>query len=478
MSSVLFKENAVDAQGPPRTPSIVAAPGLAEDGLPLPRRAMAVAALLTATVLVVLDGAIANVALPSIERALAVSAADSVWVVAAYQLGVVVALLPCAALGESYGGRKVFLAGVALFAAASALCALSINLPMLAAARFLQGLGGGAIMALGMMLLRFACPQRLIGRAIAWNAMVIALSSAAGPGVGAAILAIADWSWLFAVNLPIAALVLVAGRALPGPKGTGRAIDRVSAAINALMFALFVFGADDIAAQPGRAAALILGAALCLALLIRRERKREAPLIPIDLLRNGSFRLAAIASVCCFSAQMMGIVALPFYFQRELGESVVATGLLMTPWPIAVAIAAPISGRLTERVSTALICAVGGGCLALGLALAGAWPTGAGRDMAPIILGMVLAGTGFGLFQTANNRILLLSAPKARSGAAGGAQGTARLLGQTIGAVGMGLLFDAMPADAAPRVGLIVAALWALAASAVSALRLRQERRG
>ncbi|HLJ72218.1 MAG TPA: MFS transporter [Roseiarcus sp.] len=476
MSSVLSAEIAARGKRDPQTPALGAAPRAVEDGLPLPRRAVALGALLAATVLVVLDGAIANVALPSIAHALDVSSADCVWVVAAYQLGVVVALLPCAALGESYGGRKVFVAGISVFAAASALCALAPNLPLLAAARFIQGIGGGAIMALGPMMLRFASPQRLIGRVIAWNAMVIALSSAAGPGVGAAILAIADWPWLFAVNLPIAALVLVAGRALPGPRGTGCSLDLVSAAINTCMFALFVFGGDRIAAQPGRGAAMILGAVLCLAALVRRERAREAPLVPIDLLRSGAFRLAAIASVCCFAAQMMGIVALPFYFQRELGESVVATGLLMTPWPIAVALAAPISARLSDRVSTALICAAGGACLALGLALAGAWPLR--HDLAPIIVGTILAGIGFGLFQTANNRILLLSAPKARSGAAGGAQGTARLLGQTIGAVGMGLLFELASAGAAPRIGLVVAALCALSASGVSALRLRREGRG
>ncbi len=475
MSSVLSREIATQEKSGPRNASIDAAPRAAEDGLRLPRRTAAVVALLVATVLVVLDGAIANVALPSIAHALEVSSADCVWVVAAYQLGVVVALLPCAALGESYGGRKVFVAGVAVFVAASGLCALSTSLPLLAAARFIQGIGAGAIMALGMMMLRFACPQRLIGRAIAWNAMVIALSSAAGPGVGAAILAIADWPWLFAVNLPIGALVLIASRALPGPNGTGRPLDLISAAINACMFALFVFGADSIATQPQRGVALILGAALCLAALIRRERTREAPLIPIDLLRGGSFRLAAIASVCCFSGQMMGIVALPFYFQRELGQSVVATGLLMTPWPIAVAIAAPFSGRLADRVSTALLCAGGAACLALGLALAGTWP--AGRDFLPIVVGAILAGTGFGFFQTANNRILLLSAPKACSGAAGGAQGTARLLGQTIGAVGMALLFETAPAAAAPRIGLVVAALCALSASGVSALGMRSEGR-
>ncbi|HLJ72909.1 MAG TPA: MFS transporter [Roseiarcus sp.] len=450
--------------------------GPSADGLAPPRLFLAIGAILAATVLVVLDGAIANVALPSISRALRVSAADCVWVVTSYQLGVVIALLPCAALGESFGGRRIFLAGAALFTGASMLCALSGSLAELAAARFIQGIGAGAIMALGAMMLRFAFPQRLLGRAIAWNAMVIALSAAAGPGVGSAILAVADWPWLFAVNLPIGALVIAAGQALPRPEGTGRSLDLVSAALNAGLFAMAVIGADSVATRPALGMALALGAALFLVALVRRERRRAAPLIPIDLLREGSFRLAAIASVCCFSGQMMAIVALPFYFQRELGQSVFSTGLLMTPWPLAVAIAAPISGRLTERVSTAKICAAGGACLALGTALAGAWPIG--RDFAPIVVGMILAGAGFGLFQTANNRILLLSAPKARSGAAGGAQGTARLLGQTIGAVGMALLFEMAPAGAAPRIGLIVAALCALAASGVSALRMRREGRG
>jgi DHA2 family multidrug resistance protein-like MFS transporter len=474
MSSVLARDSARENDSHP--PLIDARPRPVEDGLPAPRLYLALGAAFAATVLVVLDGAIANVALPSISHAMRVSAADCVWVVTSYQLGVVIALLPCAALGESFGARKVFLAGAALFAAASALCALSGTLPELAAARFVQGVGGGAIMALGPMMLRFVCSPRLIGGVIAGNAMVIALSAAAGPGVGASILAIADWPWLFAVNLPIGALVLALGEALPRVEGTGRRLDLFSAALSAGMFVLFVIGADDVVARPSLGVALLSGAALSLVALVRRERRREAPLIPIDLLRSVSFRLAAIASVCCFAGQTMGIVALPFYFQRGLGESVVATGLLMTPWPLAVAIAAPISGRLAARVSTAKICAAGAACLALGLLLAGAWP--AGRGVALILLGTVLAGAGFGLFQTANNRILLLSAPKARSGASGGAQGTARLLGQTIGAVGMALLFELASAAAAPRIGLAVAALCAAAAGAVSALRMRSEGRG
>ena len=129
-------------------------------GLQEPRRTVAIASVLAAMVLVVLDAAIANVALPTIARSLQVTPAMSVWVITAYQTALVMALLPCAALGESLGYRRVFTAGVALFTAASVLCALSPSLPWLVAARFLQGLGGAAVMALGVALLRVVVPHR------------------------------------------------------------------------------------------------------------------------------------------------------------------------------------------------------------------------------------------------------------------------------------------------------------------------------
>jgi len=141
----------------------------ASSGLQGPRRSAAIAAVLAAMVLAVLDAAIANVALPSMERSLQVTPGMSVWIITAYQTALVMGLLPCAALGESLGYRRVFMAGVALFTAASALCALSPSLPWLVAARFLQGLGGAAIMALGIALLRLVVPRRQLGAAIGWT---------------------------------------------------------------------------------------------------------------------------------------------------------------------------------------------------------------------------------------------------------------------------------------------------------------------
>ena len=442
----------------------------ANEGLPLPRRYYATLAILATMVLVVLDGAIANVALPTIATSLNVSPASSVWVVSGYQLALVMALLPCAALGESLGLRRVFIGGVALFTAASLLCSLSPSLPWLVATRFVQGLGGAAVMALGIALMRFTYPHHLLGAVIGWNATVIALSAAAGPTIGSAILAASSWPWLFAVNLPVGAVVLVAALALPQPPGTGHKLDLVSAALNAAAFACLVLGVDRATNQPKVAAALLVVSFASFVALVRREMPRQAPLVPLDLLRSRPFRISVIASVCCFAGQMASYVALPFYLQNSLGQDTITTGLYMTPWPLVVAVAGPVSGRLADRVPNGLLCAVGGALLALGLALAAFWPVhGSPWPLVPFLM---LCGLGFGVFQTPNNRNMLLSAPRERSGAAGGMQGTARLLGQTAGAVIMTVLFTLTSPVAAPQIGLAVAAVLALAAGLVSAMRI------
>lgn len=442
-------------------------------GLPAPRRSYATLAIMAAMVLVVLDGAIANIALPTIASSFQVSPAASVWVVSSYQMALVMALLPCAALGESWGLRRTFTAGVFIFTGASLLCALSPSLPWLIAARFIQGLGGAAVMALGIALMRFTYPHRLVGAVIGWNATVIALSAAAGPTVGSTILVISSWQWLFAINLPIGAIVLLAALALPQPAGSRRTLDMASVALNATAFASLVLGVDRITSEPGLAAALLVTSVASFAALVRRETPRPAPLIPLDLLANRPFRISVIASVCCFAGQMASYIALPFYFQHSLGLDAFTTGLYMTPWPLVVAIAGPLSGRMSDRFSTGLLCAAGGGFLALGLALVALWPIQ--KDPWPLVPFLMLGGFGFGIFQTPNNRNMLLSAPRERSGSAGGMQATARLLGQTLGSVIMAMLFTLTSSAAAPRIGLAVSAVLALVAGLVSTMRIERD---
>lgn len=446
---------------------------LADDGLPAPRRHFAVGVLLLSLVLVVLDGAIANVALPSIALSLGAHPSDTVWVVSAYQLAVLVALLPCGALGEIFGPRRVFLLGVALFTLASTACALAGNLPLLVAARFTQGLGAGAIMGLAAMNLRTAVPQRMLGTIIGFNAMTIAISAAAGPAVAGAILSVASWPWLFAVNIPLGAIILLSGRFLGHMEGVRRRINVPAMLASTAMFILFFSGAEQIATAPGSGAILIGISILFLLAVLRLERNTSTPIVPTDLLSEPGFRVAVTASVACFTGQMLAYVALPFYLHHTMGMTPALTGLYMMPWPVATIIMAPIAGRLADRIKTAWLCASGGGLLALGLLIAGLFPPDA-KGIA-FLIGTTLAGAGFGLFQTPNNRILLLSAPKARSGAAGAMQGTARLLGQTMGAISMSIIFVLVPVDNAPKIALVIAGACAAVSALVSLSRARFE---
>ncbi len=440
-----------------------------------PASAAAVASVLGATVLVVLSAAMANVALPALAHAFRVSPAAAVRVVGAYQLGLVMALLPAAALAESVGPRRVFTAGIVGFTCASAACVVAPSLEALIVARFLQGVGGAAAMALGVALLRFAVPPARMTSVIAWNALAVAGSTAAAPSLGAVLLASARWPWLFAVNLPLGLAVLLATRALPDVPGTGRPVDRMSMAWSAGAFGALFVGVERLPLEPVFGGLAIALAGLLARLVLRRESPKETPAIPLDLLRSRTTRLAALASMVCFAGQGAALVALPFLLQRSFDQEALSIGLLITPWPLGVALTAPVAGRLADRIASGWLCASGASVLAVGLGALALFPTHLDpRWLTPFV---ALAGVGFGLFQVPNNRTLLLDAPRARSAAAGALQATARLSGQTAGSVLMTLTFLLAPLDAAPRIGLAAGAVAALAAGAISLLRAESSAR-
>lgn len=441
----------------------------AEDGLSQPRRGLAIAAVLSAMTLVVLDAGMANVALPTLAQVLRAPPGDTVMVVTSYQLALVMMLFPCAALGERFGNRQVFQAGVGVFVLGSILCAAAPTLPLLVAARFVQGLGGSAVMALGVALLRFSVPRDQLGAAVGWNALTVAMASAAAPTIGALIIARFDWPWLFLVNLPVGAIALLASRSLPAVAPTTRSVDFVSLALNGAVFALLVLGAEGLARSLAVGFAMGGAGLLALVILVRREMPKSAPLVPIDLLRDRSFRISVIASLCCFVGQAAAMIALPFHLQHGFGQSPLAAGLYMSAWPLAVAVTSTVAGRLSDRMPTAWLCAMGGAILAGGLALISLWPVSG--DVRALAAFAALCGIGFGLFQTPNNRNMFLSAPPARSGAAGSLQGAARLSGQTGGAILVTLLFGLFSLTGASRVGLGIAAALALVAGLVSLLR-------
>jgi DHA2 family multidrug resistance protein-like MFS transporter len=439
-------------------------------------RYWAVAVIALGITLAVLDSAIANVALPTIARNLHASAATAIWVVNAYQLSITISLLPLASLGDRIGYQRVYTAGLVLFTAASLGCALSGSLAALACMRVIQGFGAAGIMSVNTALVRLIYPRTQLGRGVAINAMVVAISSAIGPTVASAVLSVASWPWLFAINVPIGiAATLGALKILPVNPGRRSPYDYVSALMNALVFGLLIFAIDGFGhgERIGYALAQLLAAALIGYFFVRRQLTQSAPLLPIDLLRIPVFALSIITSICSFSAQMLAFVSLPFLLQSTFGLSQVQTGLLITPWPFAIVFAAPLSGVLSDRYSAGLLGGIGLAVLSLGLLLLAT--LGAHPAPADIAWRMALCGIGFGLFQSPNNRTLLASAPRERSGGASGMLGTARLTGQTLGAALVALIFSIAPAHGA-TISLYVGAAFAVVAALVSTLRVMQPR--
>jgi DHA2 family multidrug resistance protein-like MFS transporter len=446
-----------------------------EDGLPTPRRYWSAAAIWLALSMAVLDGAIANVALPTIADDLGASAATSVWIVNAYQLTITVLLLPLAALGDRLGYRRIYIPGLALFTLGSLGCAMAPGLTALILARVFQGVGAACIMSMNAALVRATYPASMLGRGIGYNALVLSGSAAAGPTLAALILSVASWPWLFLVNLPIGiAAIIVGSRCLPEARGSHAGFDWVSAVLSAAMMGCTVFGAEtaarDSAAVGG---ALIVTGIAAGALLVRRERGDSAPLFPLDLLRIRIFAMSIATSTVSFAAQMLAFVTLPFLFQSVLGRSVFETGLLMTPWPLALGVIAPFAGRLADRVRAGTIGGIGLAIFAFGLFMLSR--LGTAPSTFDIVWRMALCGLGFGLFQSPNNRTIISSAPRERSGAAGGMLATARLLGQTSGAVAVAVAFHLSGVAASPRL-LALSAVAAAIAAVLSLLRLTSPR--
>jgi len=444
----------------------------AEQGLPLPQRYWAILVVAFGITLSVLDSAIANVALPTIARTLHASPADSIWVVNAYQLAITVSLLPLSSLGDRIGYSRVYLGGMVLFTVASFGCALSGSLPVLALARVVQGLGAAGIMSVNTALVRVIYPPDKLGRGVSINASVVAISSVLGPTVASGVLSIAPWPWLFAINVPIGIVAFTLGmKALPRTPGHRQPYDFLSALMNAVVFGLVITAVDGLGHGEHRAfiVAELAVAAVIGYFFVQRQLSRPAPLLPIDLLRIPVFALSILTSVCSFTAQMIAFVSLPFLMQYTFGMTQVQTGLLMTPWPFVIVFVAPLAGVLSDRYSAGVLGGVGLAVMTVGLLLLAT----VGTHPAPFDIGwrMALCGLGFGFFQAPNNRQMLSSAPRNRSGGASGMLSTARLTGQTLGAALVALIFGLAP-QRSSAIALFVAAGFAAAAALVSTLRI------
>lgn len=453
------------------------------DGLPTPARHWAMGTVILGIGMSVLDSTMVTLALPAIVRDLQINEADGVWLLNAYQLAVLVLLLPLAMVGDLFGYRRVYLAGVVLFMLASVGSVLATDATQLAVARALQGAGAAGLFAVNAALVRLVYPSRLLGRGIAINSAVVAVASVAGPAVAAGILSLGPWPWLFAVNIPFALVVLVLGwKSLPpnrAPAPAGTRIPWLDGVLNAAMFLLLFLGLQRLVPQgampaaPGLALAMVGCGVVVAVVYVRRQLRQAVPLLPLDLLAIPVFRLSMGTSVAAFGAQTLAAVALPFLLLDGLQRSAAQAGWLLAAWPLGTVLVAPLAGRLIGRHPSGLLGGIGLGLLAAGLLALALLP--AHPSVLALAWPLAVCGIGFGLFQSPNNHTIVTAAPPHRSGGAAGMLGTARLTGQSLGALLLGLLYglQAGQPGRVPALALLLAAGLAAIGGVTSLLRVR-----
>lgn len=397
------------------------------------RNYAAIVAILLVLVMTVLDVTVVNVALPVLAVKFGVSDSYTVWIITVYQLVITMLLLPLSSVGDLYSYRRTFLTGVVIFTLASVLCAVSNSFAMIIVSRALQGIGAASVMGVNIALTRLIYPREVLGRGLALNAMVIAIATAAGPTIAGAILSMASWHWLFLINLPFGIAAFFIGRKLlPAnpPKPDKPKFDWVSAAENTVVFGLIFYSLGSFARKGDFVVCLsLLMAGIVVGVFyVRRQLSRPAPMLPVDLFRIRLYSLSIITSICSFIAQNVAMIALPFLFLNSFGFSAITTGMLMTPWPLATMVVAPLAARFVERHNPGATAAAGMGVYAAGILLLLLLP-GEGVSVWNIAWRMAVCGVGFGMFQTPNNIVMVIATPVHRTGGAGGMQSTARLVG-------------------------------------------------
>jgi MFS transporter, DHA2 family, multidrug resistance protein len=395
----------------------------------------------------------------------------SIWVVNAFQLAVTATLFTFASLGGLKGSARVYRVGVIVFILGSLFSALSRSLPELIAARALQGIGASGIMSLSPALLRDIFPSSQLGRALGLNALVVATAAAAGPTVGGLLLSVSSWPILFAVNIPLGLANVVLNRALPDDRRNEGQLDVPSAISSALGFALTIYGLDGFAHnEPPAMIAIPLAIGLISGwYFVRRQFRLPRPMIALDLFHVPTFAIASATSLATFTAQGIAYVALPFFFQVALGRTPLQSGLLLSSWPLATAIVAPIAGRLSDRYPVGILATIGLAVLTIGLTSYARLPPD--PSTTAIVTHAMICGLGFGFFQSPNNREIIGTAPRAKTTSASGILAAVRVSGQTLGAALVAIVFGvfgahAVAGESAARDAVIRAAPTALALAA------------
>ena len=403
-----------------------------------------------ATFMSTLDSSIVNVALPKMAEELRVSTGAIAWVVSAYLIVVTVCILLFGRLGDLKGQGTVFRYGLLVFTAGSLFCGLTHTLPMLLAARCVQAVGASATMANSQGIITRTFPAEERGRALGINGAFVALGLLAGPALGGFIIMIADWKYLFWINVPIGVAAFLANLHFSGAEDT-----RSEEKLDGKGFALFTLAIAPlfIALEYGQAVGFgspvivvcFAVAAVSLALFYFTERRSGQPLLDLAIFRNKWFSISIFCAFTSFVALSCSNIVLPFYLQNALAMSPGQASIYMTIYPLILALVAPLSGYASDRTGPEALTLAGLALTSLGLFLMSGLGENPSRWTLVLFIGVMSFGNG--LFQSPNNSLVMSLVPEEKLGVGGSVNALVRNLGMVVGvALSTAILYSGMSA--------------------------------
>jgi EmrB/QacA subfamily drug resistance transporter len=388
------------------------------------------------TFMATLDASIVNVALPAIAHRLGVNLSSIQWVVTAYLL-VISSLLPLfGKMGDMYGRRLIYLLGMLIFVSGSFLCGVSTTIWLLVASRVVQAIGASMLMSNSPAIVSTTFPGKDRGRALGMNGTVVALGSMTGPSLGGLLVGAFNWQSIFYINIPIGILAIILGYViLPSEeRHTREEFDYIGAAL----FAMGMTGLLLVISQGQEwgwtslfVIFIFLLATVCLGVFFWHEIRVEHPMIELSLFKNWVLLSGNISGLLSFMAMFSNNILLPFYLSSILSLSPTQIGLAITPFPLLLAVIAPISGYLSERVNPAVLTTSGLAVTTCGLVYMST--LNAHSTIWQVMISQAVLGVGNGMFQSPNNNSVLSSVSKHKVGVVSGINALVRNVGMVAG---------------------------------------------
>ena len=443
------------------------------------------AAVGTGTFMSALDGSIANTVLPVLVRSLHSTPASAEWVVTVYLLVTSALVLSAGRWGDLHGHKPMYLTGFAVFIGASALCGLAPSIPLLVAMRGVQALGATLLFASSPALVTLNFPARVRGQALGMQATLTYLGLSAGPILGGWLTTHFSWHTVFFINVPIGLLALgLSQRFIPGdaPRAASAKFDVLGAALFASGLTALLLALNQGHAWGWASAGtvgLLVSAGLLLTGFVFWERHAQSPMLDFGLFRDRAFSAAGVSALLSFVSLNGLLFLMPFYLITGRGLSAASAGLVIAALPVSMALVAPASGWLSDRVGTALPATTGMVLVALGTLLLSR--LGPHTGLHHVAAALALCGVGVGVFLSPNNSALMGSAPREQQGIAAAVRATARNLGNVLGIGIVGAVFNSVLARSsgdtalfpAAHAGLLAVSLAACLGAAASAVRGR-----